>query len=102
LRYLNLFPREQLRVVLFEDLVRDPRRVMAELFEFVGADPGYALRCDYSPLNQSEPGMLDQADGDILLWLVQHFRFHNEMLSHLIGRSLNHWNAPFDTRGLAS
>ena len=102
LRYLNLFPREQLRVVLFEDLVRDPRRVMDDLFEFVGADPGYALRCDYSPLNQSELGMLDHADGDILLWLVQHFRFHNELLSHLIGRSLNHWDAPFDTPGLAS
>lgn len=100
LRYLSLFPKEQLRVILFEDFARDPAGVMTGLFEFVGADPSYALRCDYTPLNRSEGGMLAHADRDILAWLVQHFRPHNELLSQLIGRNLDHWNAPFqDSRG---
>ncbi len=94
MRYLSLFPKEQLRVILFEDL-RDPAGVMTGLFEFVGADPGYAPQCDYTPLNRAEPGMLDQADSDLLAWLVEHFRPHNEMLSRLIGRNLDHWNMPF-------
>jgi hypothetical protein len=97
LRYLRLFPREQLRVILFEDLVRDPAALMAGLFEFVGADPSYALRCDLTPLNRSEPGMLDHADSDLLAWLLQHFRPHNDLLSQLIGRNLDHWNEPFHT-----
>jgi hypothetical protein len=97
LRYLRLFPREQLRVILFEDLVTDPAGLMRGLFEFVGADPRYAPRCDYTPLNQSAPGMLDQTDNDILAWLVQHFHPHNELLSQFIGRNLDHWNAPFNS-----
>jgi hypothetical protein len=95
LRYLRLFPREQLRVVLFEDLVRDPVGLMKGLFEFVGADPSYALSCDLTPLNQSEPGVHDHLDSNLLAWLVQHFRPHNELLSQLIGRNLDHWNEPF-------
>jgi hypothetical protein len=103
LRYLRLFPREQLRIVLFEDLATDPAAVMTGLFKFVGADASYALRCDFTPLNRSDPGMLDQAGSDILAWLVQHFRPHNELLSQLIGRNLDHWNAPFqNSRGIVT
>jgi Sulfotransferase domain len=39
LRYLRLFPREQLRLILFEDLLTDPAGLMMGLFEFVSADP---------------------------------------------------------------
>jgi hypothetical protein len=102
MRYMSLFPREQLRVVLFEDLVRYPLGVVTGLFEFVGADQGYALQCDYTPLNRSEPGMLDQADSDIMEWLVQHYRPHNELLSQLIGRNLDHWNMPFHNSSAAT
>ena len=102
LRYLDLFPREQLRIVLFDDLACDPARVMTGLFEFLGADPSYALQCDYTPLNRSNPGMLDHANSDVLTWLVQHFRPHNELLSQLIGRNLDHWNAPFQNSRAAT
>lgn len=40
-RYLALFPREQLLVVLFEDLVADPVAVAQQAYAFVGADPSY-------------------------------------------------------------
>jgi hypothetical protein len=34
--------------------------------------------------------------------LVQHFRPHNELLSQLIGRNLDHWNEPFHRSPTAS
>jgi hypothetical protein len=36
--YVDRFPPEQLRLVLFEELRNDPARVMAEIFEFLGVD----------------------------------------------------------------
>lgn len=35
--YFDIFPREQLRVMFFEDLQRDPQGAMAELFAWLGA-----------------------------------------------------------------
>jgi len=40
-RYLALFPREQLRIILLEDLEAQPRRTLAGLFEHLGVDPGF-------------------------------------------------------------
>jgi hypothetical protein len=36
--YFELFPRERIRIVLFEDLVRDAAAVMAGIYEFLGVD----------------------------------------------------------------
>jgi len=35
-RYLDLFLKEQLKIVLFEDLMSDPRRIIQELMDFLG------------------------------------------------------------------
>jgi hypothetical protein len=40
-RYYELFPREQIRILLFEDLVADPLAVMRSLFAFLGVDPAF-------------------------------------------------------------
>lgn len=39
--YLDAFPPGQLRVYLNDDLARDPGGVLADLYAFVGADPGF-------------------------------------------------------------
>jgi hypothetical protein len=39
--YFERFPREQIRVWLYEELDRDPRRVLREVFAFLGVDPGF-------------------------------------------------------------
>lgn len=39
--YFELFPREHIRVHLFEDLVRDPAALAADLFAFLGVDPDF-------------------------------------------------------------
>ena len=46
-RYFDVFPREQIKVLLFDDFRRDPAQVMNELFSFIGVDPGF--RPDTAP-----------------------------------------------------
>lgn len=40
-RYFGLFPREQIHVILFDDLKRDAREVLRELYRFVGVEPDF-------------------------------------------------------------
>ncbi|MBM3561008.1 MAG: sulfotransferase domain-containing protein [Alphaproteobacteria bacterium] len=40
-RFLALFPREQLRVYIYEEVTADPDGFMADLFTFIGADPAF-------------------------------------------------------------
>lgn len=42
-RYLQCFPRDRVRVFLYEDLVRDPASLMRSLFEFLGVDPDHQV-----------------------------------------------------------
>ena len=40
-RYFNEFPRAQIQISYYEDLKRAPGRLLAELFAFLGIDPGF-------------------------------------------------------------
>jgi sulfotransferase family protein len=40
-RYFDAFPKDQIKVMLFDDFRRDPAQVMTELFTFVGVDSGF-------------------------------------------------------------
>ncbi|MGH9241335.1 MAG: sulfotransferase [Vicinamibacterales bacterium] len=41
-RYLSAFPEEQVKVILFDDLERDPLRVIQEVYGFLGVDRSFA------------------------------------------------------------
>lgn len=41
-RYFDLFPRERIAVVLLDDIEARPARTMADLYGFLGVDPGFA------------------------------------------------------------
>lgn len=41
-RYFDAFPREQIHVILFEDLTRDALGTVREVYRFLGVDPGFA------------------------------------------------------------
>jgi hypothetical protein len=41
-RYLDEFPRSQVHISFYEDLERDPRSLVAELFAFLGVDADFA------------------------------------------------------------
>ena len=40
-RYLNVFPREQIRILLYDDLSSDPVKVTQGVYEFLGVDRGF-------------------------------------------------------------
>lgn len=54
--YLAAFPREQLRLHLFDDLARDPEAVIRDIFAFVGVDPSVPL--DVSERHNSSGGTI--------------------------------------------
>jgi hypothetical protein len=41
-RYFDRFPREQIKIILFDDLIANPQRILRELFRFLGVDDGFA------------------------------------------------------------
>jgi len=40
-RYYGRFPRQQIKVILFEDLATNPQNVVREIFRFLDVDPGF-------------------------------------------------------------
>lgn len=55
-RYLERFPSERLKVILYEDLVRDPAAVAREVWAFLGVDPDIELQ-DPSAQNVANPSL---------------------------------------------
>ncbi len=40
-RYYNLFPKEQIKVILFEDIIKDPLKITQEVFEYLNVDDSF-------------------------------------------------------------
>ncbi len=40
--YFKLFPKKQIKVLLFDDLRKDPRKLMRDLYTFLGVNPNFA------------------------------------------------------------
>lgn len=43
-RYIALFPKTQIKVILFEDLCRDPQAIAQDIWSFIGVDPKHVLK----------------------------------------------------------
>lgn len=50
-RYLSVFPKEQVKIVFFENLVRTPKQHLEDILRFLGVDAKPAEHMDYSPEN---------------------------------------------------
>ncbi|MEA2343856.1 MAG: hypothetical protein QOF63_2025 [Thermoanaerobaculia bacterium] len=42
-RYFDTFPREQIKVILFDDLITRPKDTVQSLYRFLGVDPDFAV-----------------------------------------------------------
>lgn len=60
--YLEVFPRQQIRILLTEELQTDPLATLRQLFRFLGVDTGPAAHC-HQHHNQG---------GEIDNWLLRH------------------------------
>ena len=47
-RYLGVFPADQLKIMLFDDLIADPTSFMRDVYTFVGADSGFVPNVEHS------------------------------------------------------
>jgi hypothetical protein len=51
-RYFALFPKSQIKIMFFEDLVHDPQSIATELWDFIGVDSSFPLK-DTAPVHVS-------------------------------------------------
>jgi len=94
-RYMRLFDRRQLHVMLFDRHVSCPAESLRELFRFLDVNESIAPLVDVRPFNQSAPGMWDQVDDRLWNRLIEHYAPHNRRLEEFLGCSLACWdNAP--------
>lgn len=65
-RYYDTFPKEQIKVILYDDYKHNPAEVMADLFGFLGVDASYTID---SGQRYNEAGM--PRFGKVNYWLTQ-------------------------------
>ena len=40
-KYYDVFPKEQIKIILFEDMIKNPGEVTQEVFKFLGVDSSF-------------------------------------------------------------
>lgn len=88
-RWLSVFPREQLLIVITEEMQRDPATTVESVFRHLGL-PAHEL----PKFNRHLEGVYDNQDQEnVRRRLNQFFDSHNERFFELIGRRLE-WSRP--------
>ena len=94
-RYLQMwyqhFPKQQIKVILFDDLVRTPEAVAKSVFGFLGVDESFRPVFSETHQNKSSRAqhhMLPDTRRHLLSLYVD----ANQELAELIGRDLTSWN----------
>lgn len=91
LPYYALFPRQQLHIVIFDDLVQHPARCLAEIYGFIGVDSAQGpTRLERENITRWPRSWMLQAWLDAPPRIVQHLpgRMRRSLL-----RRLKQWNA---------
>jgi hypothetical protein len=91
-RYLAYYDRAQMKVVFFEDLVRRPKEVMRELFEYLGVSSRTVDDLNFEQLNKSEGDYMSHATPRTRQWLVEHYAGRNRSLGASLKVDLSRWN----------
>ncbi len=54
-RFFALFPRRQIKVILYDDFHRDPHNSLRQTFEFLGVDPSHSIPAHLRPNSAALP-----------------------------------------------
>jgi hypothetical protein len=117
-RYFEIFPRDRFKIMILEDVVKNPRQHCTELLEFLQVNPAEAASINYDVANfadsmdprvaarwtatrthallrggepRSGPPIVAETprmSRSIEAWLKAHYAPHNEALGELLGRRL--------------
>lgn len=71
--YLDTFPREQMHVLLYDDLQRDPRGLAASLYRAIGVDPGHVPAMAEKPFHVRKPRPRSQRFYNTVIALAKDF-----------------------------
>ncbi|NOX62634.1 MAG: sulfotransferase [Chloroflexi bacterium] len=90
--YFARFPRSQILILLFDDLVAAPEALARTLFQFLGVSPQPRLAFDFGQkVNSARRG--DETRSRLTAAFLHGVYFHpNRELSALIERDISHWN----------
>lgn len=91
-RLLGSFPRENLMVVLLDDLVTAPRRTCSAIFAFLGVDPRFLPSDAGSRLNESEEPIDFEVDRATLRAMKETLREPTAELAAFLERDLSLWD----------
>lgn len=117
-RYFEHFPHDRFKIMIFEEMVKNPQQHCVELFEFLEVNPAEANAISYAVANHAD-AMIPRiaarwtasraqallrggspASGPAVVarapamsrstedWLTKHYAPHNEALAELLGRRL--------------
>ncbi|MEP7292535.1 MAG: sulfotransferase domain-containing protein [Chloroflexota bacterium] len=94
-RYRQLFPPEQLKVVLLDDLRTEPYQTIREIESFLGVP--YSREADFeviraNPHTLANGSPYGQIDVQTEAWLIDHFKPHNRKLEEFLQHDLSHWD----------
>jgi hypothetical protein len=51
--YFDLFPRENIKIILHEDIIKNPKKVLKDLFNFLGVESDFIPESTYKKINLS-------------------------------------------------
>lgn len=86
--YLDIFPSDRIKVVLFEEMVGN-NNIVKEVYDFLGAETSFEPKNIEEKINAND---IDQpVDPQIINYLYRHFQTHNKQLEDLLGIDLTLW-----------
>ncbi len=88
-RYIELFPRENIRIVFYEDYQRDPVEMMASTLRFLGVDASFQPDMSQRHLAGNGAGCV-MNDGESA-YLTSYYGEDVRKLSQILDHDLSHW-----------
>ncbi len=87
-RYLKCFPLKQLKLILYEEFLGDPHKVLRDIFAFLGVDPDFKpdMNKQYNKNPPAEP-----LTGEMRQMLIDLYRADIALLQTLTGLDLSAW-----------
>jgi hypothetical protein len=71
-RYYDVFPKEQIKIILFEDIIKNPRKITQEVFKFLNVDSSFTP-------NTSKKANVSGVPKGMLGWIVMKIRKNHLM-----------------------
>ena len=90
IRWLAIFDRAQMKIVIFDDFVRNPQGALADIARFLEVSPGALPGREVEMENKSVPEGA-RMPAETRAMLVETFRDDVTQLGALLGRDLTHW-----------